>query len=98
MAKVHFAPFNAIKYVGSKAQVFHTSLARPKPTLKKGDIIIVDKVTAFNLVNKGFGEFVKVEEIEFATAKRLEELELENKTLKEELDKMSAMVLQADGE
>jgi len=65
MAKVHFAPSRAIKYVGSKAKEFTASLARPKPTLKKGDIVIVDKRTAFNLVTKGFGEFVEVEDIEF---------------------------------
>lgn len=65
MATVHFAPSCAIKYVGSKGKVFTTSLARPKPTLKKGDIIIVDKKVAFNLVTKGFGEFVNVDEISF---------------------------------
>ncbi|MCX6075999.1 MAG: hypothetical protein NTW78_03840 [Campylobacterales bacterium] len=65
MATVHYAPFSAIKYVGAKAKVFNTSLARPKPTLKKGDIVIVDKVTAFNLVKKGFGEFVMVDTIAF---------------------------------
>jgi len=68
MAKVHFAPNTAIKYVGSKSKEFSTSLARPKPMLKKGDIIIVDKRSAFNLVNKGFGEFVEVETIEFVKA------------------------------
>jgi len=65
MAKVHFAPNSAIKYVGSKAKVFDTSLARPKPTIKKGDIIIVDKRTAFNLTHKGFGDFKEVDSIEF---------------------------------
>lgn len=65
MAKVHFAPYEAIKYVGSKSKEFSASLARPKPTLKKGDIIIVDKKTAFNLTVKGFGEFVEVEDISF---------------------------------
>lgn len=65
MAKVHFAPYSAIKYIGSKAKDFNTSLARPKPTLKKGDIVIVEKKDAFNLVSKGFGEFVAVDDIEF---------------------------------
>ena len=68
MAKVHFAPSCAIKYVGSKAKVFNTSVARPKPVLKKGDIVIVDKKTAFNLTTKGFGEFVMVEKINFNKA------------------------------
>jgi hypothetical protein len=68
MAKVYFAPFSAIKYIGAKAKVFNTYLASPKPTLKKGDILIVDKVTAFNLVKKGFGEFVDVADIEFSKA------------------------------
>lgn len=65
MATVYFGPYNAIKYVGTKAKEFTPSLARPKPILKKGDIVIVDKTTAFNLVNKGFGDYVKVDAIEF---------------------------------
>lgn len=65
MAKVYFAPNCAIKYVGAKSKEFNTSLARPKPILKKGDIIIVDKRSAFNLTQKGFGEFDMVESIEF---------------------------------
>ena len=80
MAKVHFAPSCAIKYVGSKAKVFNTSIARPKPLLKKGDIIIVDKKTAFNLTMKGFGEFVEVDAISFtksdsATQEQMQTLE-----------------------
>jgi len=90
MAKVYYEPYKAIKYVGTKAKVFNTSLARPKPTLKKGDIVIVDKVTAFNLVNKGFGEFVSVDAIEFVKADKenaeiVEQLQDENEKLKEEL-------------
>ena len=90
MAKVYYEPYKAIKYVGTKAKVFNTSLARPKPTLKKGDIVIVDKVTAFNLVNKGFGDFVYEEKIEFIKAdkeisEKLELLEKENVMLKKEL-------------
>ncbi|MDQ7044726.1 MAG: hypothetical protein Q9M40_07065 [Sulfurimonas sp.] len=84
MAKVHFAPNCAIKYVGSKAKVFNTSVARPKPTLKKGDIIIVDKKTAFNLVTKGFGEFVNVDEISYTKADTKVEVELQD--LRDELD------------
>jgi hypothetical protein len=86
MATVHFAPYSAIKYIGSKAKVFHTSLARPKPKLKKGDIVIVDKKTAFNLVHKGFGEFELVEDISFVKAdiQRAEELQKEIETEVEE--------------
>ena len=68
MAKVHFEPMCAVKYVGVKAKDFNTSLARPKPRLKKGDIVIVDKKTSFNLIQKGFGEFVGVESISFTKA------------------------------
>jgi len=84
MAKVHFSPQAAIKYVGYKSKEFTASLARPKPTLKKGDIVIVDKRTSFNLVNKGFGEFVVVEDIEFVKAdvKIVDEIA----TLKEKLE------------
>ena len=100
MAKVHFAPYSAIKYVGSKAKDFNTSLARPKPTLKKGDIVIVEKKDAFNLVSKGYGEFVMVDEIEFKkadieNADALRELEDENIKLTEENAKLNAELLVA---
>jgi len=90
MAKVHFAPNSAIKYVGAKSKEFVTSLARPKPRLKKGDIVIVDKKTAFNLVTKGFGDFENVEAIEFvkndvATSNEITLLKAENEELKKEL-------------
>jgi len=90
MAKVYYEPYKAIKYVGTKAKVFNTSLARPKPTLKKGDIVVVDKVTAFNLVNKGFGDFVYEEKIEFKKAdkefsEKFAHLQEENARLTEEL-------------
>jgi len=83
MAKVHFAPSSAIKYIGNKSKEFTSSLAKPKPRLKKGDIVIVDKRTAFNLVTKGFGDFVEVSAIEFLKSdiKTLDEFE----TLKERL-------------
>ena len=68
MAKVHFAPYRAIKYTGAKAKEFSGSLARPRPILKKGDIVIVDKKTAFNLTRKGFDNFVEVKDIEFVKA------------------------------
>ncbi|MDT8337572.1 MAG: hypothetical protein RQ763_00090 [Sulfurimonas sp.] len=93
MAKVHFAPYSAIKYVGSKAKDFNTSLARPKPTLKKGDIVIVLKKDAFNLVSKGYGEFVAVDTIEFKkgdieTAAKIEALEAEVTTLQAEVARL----------
>lgn len=88
MAQVHFAPYSAIKYVGTKAKEFPTSLARPKPMLKKGDIVIVDKRSAFNLVNKGFGEFTNVELIEF-TKKDIESNQ-EFEELKERLSSFEA--------
>lgn len=93
MAKVHFAPYSAIRYVGSKTKELSTSLARPKPMLKRGDIIIVDKKSAHNFVNKGFGEFEFVENIEFLkkdieandtleqTQERLSAFENENNSL-----------------
>ena len=101
MAQVYFAPFRAIKYVGAKAKTLQISLARPKPTLKKGDIAIVDKVTAFNLVNKGFGEFVDVDEIFFTKmdnekAIMLDMLVAENEKLKQELFSALEIIQQYD--
>ena len=101
MAKVYYEPYKAIKYVGTKAKVFNTSLARPKPTLKKGDIVVVDKVTAFNLVNKGFGDFVNEEKIEFVKAdkelsEKLAYLEEENAKLKEELATALELIMPED--
>ena len=90
MAKVYYEPYKAIKYIGIKAKVFNTSLARPKPKLVKGDIVIVDKVSAFNLINKGFGDFIYEDKIEFVKAdkeflQKISLLEDENAQLKEEL-------------
>ena len=65
MAKVYFGPYKAVKYVGTKAKELSTSLARPKPVLKKGDIVIVDKRQASNMTLKGFGEFELIDEITF---------------------------------
>lgn len=65
MATVHFAPNVAVKFVGNKPKEFAYSLARPKPILKSGDIVIVDEKTAFALLKRGFGEFKKVDEISF---------------------------------
>ena len=97
MAKVYFGPYRAIKYIGSKAKDLHTSLARPKPRLKKGDIVIVDRKTAFNLAHKGFGEFEDVDSIEFVKTdvkifEKINDLVLENskfKTANDELNKES---------
>ena len=94
MAKVHFAPYSAVKYVGSKAKELSTSLARPKPILKKGDIVIVEKKDAFNLVTKGYGDFVFVDVIEFkkgdvATSAMLDALEAGQKSLQEHNAKLS---------
>ncbi len=68
MATVHFKPYSAVKYVGSKSKEHLTSLARPKPVLKKGDILIVDKRQAANMTTKGFGEFIAVDDISFVKA------------------------------
>lgn len=81
MAKVHFIPYCAVKYVGAKTKELAVSTARPKPVLKKGDIVIVDKRMAFNLVKKGFEQFKEVEEISFT--KNTVELEEEILALKE---------------
>ncbi len=94
MATVYFAPNRAIKYIGSRVKEFHTSLARPKPKLKRGDIVIVDKKTAFNLVHKGFGEFETVDNIEFVKAdvknsERLKILNAENSELVTANDKLN---------
>jgi len=103
MAKVYFAPSCAIKYVGSKAKVFNTSLARPKPTLKKGDIVIVDKKTAFNLTKKGFGEFEEVEEISFVksdtqTQVTIDKLKAELEAYKAENNSLFAKLVEATKE
>ena len=84
MATINFAPYKAVKYVGKKAKGFSHSLARPKPTLKNGDIVIVDKKTAHTLVNKGFEEFKDVESISFA--KKDVELQERYQSLENELE------------
>lgn len=94
MAKVYFAPNRAIKYIGSRVKEFHISLARPKPKLKKGDIVIVDKKTAFNLVHKGFDEFETADSIEFVkadtkNAEALTELDNQNRELININDKLN---------
>ena len=101
MAKVHFAPSVAIRYVGAKQKEFTHSLARPKPMIKRGDIIIVDKKTAFNLVQKGYEEFVNVKTIEFIkadakTAELIDTLERENEALKVRITELEALVPNAD--
>lgn len=94
MAKVHFAPYSAVKYVGSKAKELSTSLARPKPILKKGDIVVVEKKDAFNLVTKGYGDFVFVDAIEFKkgdteTVAMMDALEAGQKSLQEHNEKLA---------
>lgn len=69
MSQLYFAPFSAVKYVGEEPKEFAHSLARPKPTLKKGDIVVVEKKTAHILVTRGFGDFVEVDNVELANAK-----------------------------
>ena len=88
MAKVFFEPLCAVKYTGSKAKEFLYSLARPKPFLKKGDIVIVSRKDSFNLVSKGHGEFVSVDKIEFVKAdtqasQTISELKEQIKTLED---------------
>jgi hypothetical protein len=82
MATVHFAPQEAIKYTGKKAMEFTYSLARPKPVLKQGDIVIVDKRTAQILTRSSLYAFESVDEISFnksdvASAQKIESLEEE---------------------
>jgi len=83
MATVHFAPYHAVKYVGPKSKELHVSLARPKPILKKGDIVITTKRDAFNLTKKGFGEFEEVQEISFVKADKSAQSEISS--LKEKI-------------
>jgi len=63
MAKVHFAPNCIVKYIGENPKEFTHSLARPRPILSKGDLVVVDKRTCFNLTVKGFGEFEEIKEL-----------------------------------
>jgi hypothetical protein len=90
MKKVHFSPLSAIRYVGDEPKEFSASLARPKPVLEYGDIVILDKRTAYNLV-KGFGQYESVETIEIHDADELlyeiEHLKIECERLKDELAK-----------
>ena len=91
MAKVHFAPFGAVKYVGAKNIELATSIARPKPILRRGDIVIVDKRTAFNMTVKGFGNYEAVEDISFVkadseTSDKIESLETTIVGLEKNLD------------
>lgn len=97
MATVHFAPYKAVKYVGSKAKELTTSSARPKPILKKGDIVIVDKRTGFNMVHKGFGLYEDVENISFVkadkeTAATIQELQEKIASLNEEIELLQSQL------
>lgn len=89
MAKVYFGPYKAVKYVGQKKKTLHVSLARPKPELMRGDIVIVDKMQAFNLTQKGHGDFLEIDSIEFVKAEteasvRMNQIEAENDVLQAE--------------
>jgi hypothetical protein len=100
MSKIHFAPNSAIRYVGAETKEFTTSLARPKPLLKKGDIVIVDRRTAFNLVHKGFDEYEDVEAISFskndvANAEQITKLVEANAVLTAENDALKAELAEA---
>lgn len=97
MAKVYFGPYRAVKYTGKKHKELSTSMARPKPVLKRGDIVILEKRSAFNKVNKGFEEFEYVDEIEFVKADKeaanmITELERRNDELASENAALSEMV------
>lgn len=97
MAKVHFAPYSAIKYTGRKNKEFGYSLARPEPILSCGDIVIVDEATAHNLVRNPFEEFVGVQSIAFKS-KDIRELESHEETLaalKEDNAKLGKMLEEA---
>lgn len=99
--KIFFLPNVAIEYIGDKEQEFSRSLARPKPIVKKGDVVIMDKVNAYNIVKmfptlwkKVEGECVEVandEELKLAVEEleeRVEELESENEELAEVVAKI----------
>jgi len=79
MTKVYFTPYSAVRYIDTKAKEFKGSLARPRPMLKNGDIVIVDKKTAFNLTKKGFDNFTEVTDIEFEQVNIELNIELEKK-------------------
>ncbi len=87
MATVHFKPSSAIKYVGRKDKEFNYSLARPFPILSRGDIVITDEITAYNLVNNKFSNFVAVDEIYF-TRKDSDEYKYLHENLKEHKEEL----------
>lgn len=94
MAKVHFAPYSAIKYTGRKNREFGYSLARPEPILSCGDIVIVDDTTAHNLINSPFSEFEWVKDIAFKGKDRreIESYEETLAALKEDNAKLGKML------
>jgi len=98
MKKVHFSPLCAIRYVGDEPKEFSASLARPKPVLEYGDIVILDKRTAYNLV-KGLGQYESVEAIEIPDADELldecERLKGENKHLNDECERLKGELAKA---
>ena len=87
MKKLYFSPAVAARYIGDDGKDFAASLARPKPILNHGDIVITDKRTAYNLINKGFGQYESVESIEIPD---VDELISENKHLKNECERLKS--------
>ncbi len=93
--KVHFKPFGALRYTGIKPSEFAYSTARPKPTLNRGDIVIVSKLDAYNIGKNRFSPFEEVKLIDIEQdsykeqiskmAKKLKEFRLENESLKKGL-------------
>jgi hypothetical protein len=96
MSKVCFQPYYAIKYIKDEPKEFVHSLARPRPILEKGDVVIVDKRTAFNLCTKGFGEFEMVDSIEFSSSDKDGAVEEEIETLLKTVPIISSDTPKAD--
>lgn len=95
MATVYFKPSAAVRYMGRKQKEFPLSLARPRPKLRLGDIVIVDRATAYKLTKKGFGEFEQVESIDFVKKEAEEylhtlEMEAKVEALTEENERLAA--------
>ena len=84
--KLYYAPAVAVEYIGADGKDFAASLARPKPMLNCGDIVITDNRTAYNLINKGFGQYKSVESIEIPD---MDKLLAENKHLNNERERLN---------
>jgi len=90
--KLYYAPAVAVRYIGADGKDFAASLARPKPMLNNGDFVITDKRTAYNLINKGFGQYESVESIEIPDA---DELLAEIERLKDECERLKGELAKA---